>query len=1109
MSDRFLSTPLRRALERTIKEARAVAEEAASDAIRRLGVADAKPPPYLDGTGQELRRRLRAHGRALAADDTQTTDRLIEATAYEHWHRRLFARFLAERHLLRHPEHDVLVTLEDCKEFAAEEGLADEWAAAEAYASKMLPAVFRPEDPVLELEFSPEHELKLRQLVLGIDAEAFQADDALGWTYQYWRALEKDRVNKAGGKIGAAELPAVTQLFTEPYMVRFLLHNTLGAWWAGKVLAVRPELAADAPDEASLRAAVSLPGYEFDMLRLVKEGDDAPRWRPAAGTFDAWPAQAEALTVLDPCCGSGHFLTEALTILAALRQQEEGLSAAESVTAVLRDNLFGLELDGRCVQIAAFAVALAAWKAGGFQSLPIPQVAWVGAPPPLPRREFSALANGDAELAAGLQTLWDLFDDAPLLGSLIEPLDGDLASDQRVARLRELVDDLVERSRAAEPDRREGVLAARGMADAVYMLASRYTLIVTNVPFLGRGKQTAVLREYLEQRFPAAKNDLATAMLSRIVRWLEVGGAAGVVTPQSWLFMTTYEQMRLQWLETVAFRGVASLGFKAFSGNPTWDFPTALTIFETSPPSLHTSFFGLEVRDAVDAAKKSVALAGTTINLLVQEAQFRNPDVRIATSAGGDIELLSARAGSYVGLQNGDTPRWVRRFWEPVLTDGRWALFQGTSSTTTHFSGRTDALLWEGGAGTLVRSEGVFIKGREAWGKQGVIIRHMGDLPAGLYDGDLYDQSSAVIIPFNQADLPAVWAYCSSGDFNRDVRQVDQALKVTNATLVKVPFDRERWARVAAENYPNGLPEPYSDDPTQWLFHGHSAGAEPGLQLQVALARLVGYRWPAELLPEMRLSAAARSWVAKNQGLPVADPDGLVTIPAAGGDRPLADRLREHLAASFGAEWNERLEARLVAEADERLDNKSNKDRSLDAWLRNRAFRQHCKLFHDRPFLWQVWDGQKDGFSAFLHYHRLDRATLQKLTYTVLGDWIARRKAEGDDRRIEAASILQSKLAAILEGETPYDIFVRWKPPERQPLGWDPDLDDGVRLNIRPWVEAGVLRENPKIKWGVDRGTDPASAPWYELFQGKRNNDHHTTLAEKRAARAAKSATAA
>ena len=80
----------------------------------------------------------------------------------------------------------------------------------------------------------------------------------------------------------------------------------------------------------------------------------------------------------------------------------------------------------------------------------------------------------------------------------------------------------------------------------------------------------------------------------------------------------------------------------------------------------------------------------------------------------------------------------------------------------------------------------------------------------------------------------------------------------------------------------------------------------------------------------------------------------------------------------------------------------------------------------------------------------------------MLGDWITRL---GDDPRAEAARILQQKLARILEGETPYDIFVRWKPLGRQPLGWDPDLDDGVRLNIRPFVEAGVLAHVPNVRY--------------------------------------------
>ena len=87
------------------------------------------------------------------------------------------------------------------------------------------------------------------------------------------------------------------------------------------------------------------------------------------------------------------------------------------------------------------------------------------------------------------------------------------------------------------------------------------------------------------------------------------------------------------------------------------------------------------------------------------------------------------------------------------------------------------------------------------------------------------------------------------------------------------------------------------------------------------------------------------------------------------------------------------------------------------------------------------------------------------------------------------------------EGEPPFDIFVRWKPQAQQPTGWEPDLNDGVRLNIRPFVEAGVLRKDPNVNWKKDRDSDPESAPWFAVFKGERINDHHLTVAEKRAAR--------
>jgi hypothetical protein len=341
--------------------------------------------------------------------------------------------------------------------------------------------------------------------------------------------------------------------------------------------------------------------------------------------------------------------------------------------------------------------------------------------------------------------------------------------------------------------------------------------------------------------------------------------------------------------------------------------------------------------------------------------------------------------------------------------------------------------------------------------------------------------------------------FCTSDDYLQEIRKIDGKVAVANATLVKVPFDIAFWQSAAEAQCPQGLPEPYSDDPTQWLFHGHPAHAAPGTQLHVALARIAGDRWPAETDATMRLSTEAHARIAEAATLPEADADGLLALVPVLGERPLADRLRAFCAAAWGDAWRPGTEAALIAAACERTKEKPPKQLTLDAWLRTHAARQHAKLFHDRPFLWSITDGRADGFTAVAHYHRLTRSNLERLAWTVLGDWIARL---GDDPRAEAARVLQAKLARILEGENPYDIFVRWKPLEKQPLGWEPDLDDGVRLNIRPFMQAGVLAHDPNLKYGVDGGEDVPSAPWFAVFGGERRNDHHTTLAEKHAARA-------
>ena len=307
-----------------------------------------------------MRNGLRAKWRQLGGD----RELLITECAYEQWHRLLFARFLAENNLLLHPQYQAPVTLSECEELADELGEPDAWSVAGRFAAEILPGIFRLDDPCFRLRLAPEGRHALEQILDRIARETFSADDALGWVYQFWQRDKKDEINASERRIGGADLGPVTQLFTENYMVRFLLENSLGAWWTARH-----------PDSPLVQ--------QFEYLRVDEAG------RPAAGSFASWPDRVVEVTVMDPCCGSGHFLVEAFSMLWQMRAEEEGLSPVDAQDAVLRQNLFGLELDPRCVQIAMFTVALAAWKRG-WRKLPIPHIACSGIPVKAPVDEWTS-----------------------------------------------------------------------------------------------------------------------------------------------------------------------------------------------------------------------------------------------------------------------------------------------------------------------------------------------------------------------------------------------------------------------------------------------------------------------------------------------------------------------------------------------------------------------------------------------------------------------------------------------------------------------------------------------------------------------------------------------
>lgn len=1095
----------RRLLENTVAQARTIAVDGARKVLAdQYAVHHHEPWPHMTPEERELRNQLRAHGRQLGdrrdeRRDTQEIEHLVQACAYEHWHRMLFARFLAENDLLLDADHGMSMSLDEVRELAREQN-RDWLEIAAELAQKMLLAVFRPDDPVLRVSLPPETRQELEDKLEALPAKVFRADDSLGWVYQFWQRDEKDRVNKSEVKIGADELPAVTQLFTEDYMVLFLLENTLGAWWTAK-------RRAEGNDPG-------LPGYEWTYLRLNDDGT------PAAGGFADWPRASRDLRVLDPSMGSGHFLTFALPILARMRVEEEGLPLKEAIVSVLNDNLFGLEIDPRCAQIAAFNLALAAWRvAGEHFSLGSLNLACSGLGINATEADWVDLAGTDFRVREAMRRLYSLFRDAPALGSLIDPLrlQADLLS-AAVEEALPLLDKALQKELSSF-GHRELAIAAKGLLLSCRTLAGSYHLVGTNVPYLGQRKQDETLSRYCEQFHSRAKQDLATCFVERCLRLCAPGGVSALVTPQNWLFLSSYKSLREYLLTNATIQIIAVLGPGAFQTISGEVVNIATSIISASRPRTHSEFLHLDLSQARAIETKVDRLRKQLGKRLIQSSQLRNPDCRITGETSGSGPLLESFTISPQGIKTGDDPRWRRCFWEFDPVPGGWQFYQSPVEDNIPYGGREHVIDWRTNGDGMVRPRVENL----AVGKQGVGISAVGQLVATLYSGERYDSGVATIVPLNPKHLPAIWTYCSSAEFKAAVRQIDKKVAVTNMTLVKVPFDLAAWESKAAQRYPSGLPAPSSSHPSQWLFGGHPVGSDH--PLHVAVARLVGYRWPRQTgysffdCPSLAADSLTRD----------VDADGIVPLAGVAGEASAGDRLRNLLADAFGKEWSASRLAEMLIGCE-----------SLEVWLKERFFAEHCDLFHDRPFIWHVSDGRKDGFHALVNYHKLagpngeGRKTLEKLIYTYLGRWIDRQSdqirtgKEGADARLAAALHLKGELEKILAGESPYDIFVRWKPIHEQAIGWAPDINDGVRVNIRPWLlakpyQAGrrdgcILRANPRMNYGKDRGKEPhrpkEDFPWFwswdeksedflggKDFDGARWNDLHYSLDTKRNAR--------
>jgi hypothetical protein len=223
-----------------------------------------------------------------------------------------------------------------------------------------------------------------------------------------------------------------------------------------------------------------------------------------------------------------------------------------------------------------------------------------------------------------------------------------------------------------------------------------------------------------------------------------------------------------------------------------------------SAPAPEHTFAGWDVGEAKTPEAKAAVLVGIPCSIVDQREQLAQPQHVIIFGETTKTARLSHYAYSHAGLQTGDAPRFLRTIWELSTEPPGWAYCAEAPDYGKAIGGLSRLCRWNHSDDPFNLGIGV-LRGREAWGQIGVTVGLMRDLPTSLYYGTLFNDNAAVIVPHRQEDLPGIFAYLQSDDFNARVREINQKVAVKTQYLTMIEYDRAHWHNVAAEQYPNGL----------------------------------------------------------------------------------------------------------------------------------------------------------------------------------------------------------------------------------------------------------------------------------------------------------------
>ena len=438
--------------------------------------------------------------------------------------------------------------------------------------NKPMPFLFQPINDYTEL-LMPD-DLLSGSSILALTREAILPEvaekgvEVIGWLYQFYISEKKDEV--MGKTVKTEDIPAATQLFTPDWIVRYLVENSLGRLWMLNHPASR--LA------ESMEYYIPATEQDADFLKVMSP---------------------EELKVCDPCCGSGHMLTYAFDLLARI-YEEAGFSPREIPSLILKNNLHGIEIDPRAGELAAFALTMKAREHDSRflrrENAPQPNIC-VLQNVTFDDEEFKSYMDfiGRDLFTAALQTTLRQFEKADCFGSLIVPQLTDAAAMLAELESRDVADQLLLSGIHTK------VLTVLRQAE---YLSPKYHVVVTNPPYMGGKGMNADLKKFAETKYPDSKSDLFAMFMERCLELVQKHGTIGMITMQSWMFLSSFEKLRTKLLDEDTILTMAHLGPRAFDtiGGEVVQ-TTAFTLTNTHIPDYKGAF--LRLVDGNNEAEKS------------------------------------------------------------------------------------------------------------------------------------------------------------------------------------------------------------------------------------------------------------------------------------------------------------------------------------------------------------------------------------------------------------------------------------------------------------------------------------------------------------------------